>query len=74
MFRLDAGARFPALAFGWNSLIATVKGTEAEKVYVTHGQTAVFSKYLNEIGIDAVELKTIFGDEEAGEKEIAEKS
>lgn len=58
----------------WNSLIATVKGTEAEKVYVTHGQTAVFSKYLNEIGIDAVELKTIFGDEEAGEKEIAEKS
>lgn len=54
----------------WNGLIDTVKATEAEKVYVTHGQTAVFSKYLNEIGINAVELKTIFGDEEAGEKEI----
>ena len=56
----------------WTGLIETVKATEAEKVYVTHGQTAVFSKYLNEIGINAVELKTIFGDEETAEKELIE--
>ena len=54
----------------WNGLLKTVKATEAEKVYVTHGQTAVFSKYLRELGIDAVELQTIFGDEEMEEKEI----
>lgn len=48
----------------WNDLLAAIKATEAEKVYVTHGQTAVFSKYLNEIGIDAEEVKTEFGEEE----------
>src|SRR5690606_26529618 len=56
----------------WTGLLETVKATEAEKVYVTHGQTAVFSKYLNEIGINAVELQTIFGDEEIAEKELLE--
>src|SRR5690606_14479126 len=57
----------------WTGLLKTVKATEAEKVYVTHGQTAVFSKYLRELGIDAVELQTIFGDEEMEEKEIITK-
>ncbi len=53
----------------WNGLLETVKATGAEKVHVTHGQTAVFSKYLNEIGIEAFEAKTNFGDEEESEKE-----
>ena len=35
----------------WNGLIDAVKASEAEQVYVTHGSQAVFSKYLNEIGI-----------------------
>ena len=48
----------------WSGLITAIKATEAEKVHITHGQTAVFSKYLNEIGITAFELKTEFGDEE----------
>ncbi|WP_447640996.1 MULTISPECIES: ligase-associated DNA damage response exonuclease [Chitinophagaceae] len=48
----------------WQDLLTAVKATEAEKVYVTHGQTAIFSKYLNEIGIEAVELQTEFGNEE----------
>lgn len=48
----------------WNGLLDTIKATGAEKVYVTHGQTAVFTKYLNEIGIYAEELKTEFGEEE----------
>ncbi|APY07314.1 DNA ligase-associated DEXH box helicase [Winogradskyella sp. J14-2] len=47
----------------WNGLIAAVKASEAEQVYVTHGSQAVFSKYLNEIGIKANELKTEYGDE-----------
>ena len=33
----------------WNGLLQTVKSTEAEKVYVTHVSTEIFSKYLNEM-------------------------
>lgn len=53
----------------WDGLLQAVKATEAEKVYVTHGSQAVFSKYLNEIGIEAQELKTEFGDEDLSAKE-----
>ena len=56
----------------WQGLLDTVKATGAEKVHVTHGQTAVFSKYLNELGIEAYEVKTNYGDEETEEKEIFE--
>ena len=48
----------------WEGLLSAIKATEAEKVWVTHGSQAVFSKYLNEIGIEAHELKTEFGEEE----------
>ena len=54
----------------WNDLLTAIKATEAEKVYVTHGQTAVFTKYLNEIGIQAEEVKTAFGNEEEEEESI----
>ena len=37
----------------WAGLLTAIRATEAEKVYITHGQTAVFSKYLQEIGIAA---------------------
>ena len=47
----------------WGGLISAVKATDAEHVYVTHGSQAIFSKYLNEIGISAEELKTEYGDE-----------
>ncbi|WP_430468047.1 ligase-associated DNA damage response exonuclease [Winogradskyella ouciana] len=53
----------------WNGLIAAVKATEAEQVYVTHGSQAIFSKYLNEIGIKADELKTEYGDEQMAQAE-----
>lgn len=53
----------------WGGLLQAVKATEAEKVYVTHGSQAVFSKYLNEIGIEAHELKTEFGDNEISKEE-----
>lgn len=48
----------------WGGLLEAIKATGAEKVYVTHGQTAVFTRYLNEIGISAEEVKTHFGAEE----------
>ena len=54
----------------WNGLLQTVKSTEAEKVYVTHGSTEIFSKYLNEIGIAAEVVKTKFGEEEQGDDNI----
>ncbi len=59
---VDAG--FPVSDHAdWNGLLSAVKATEAEKVYVTHGSQATFSKYLNEIGIDSEEVKTEYGDE-----------
>ncbi len=48
----------------WNGLLSAVKATEAEKVYVTHGSQAVFSKYLNEIGIESQEVVTEYGTED----------
>ncbi|MCS4436143.1 ligase-associated DNA damage response exonuclease [Aquiflexum gelatinilyticum] len=45
----------------WEGLISAIKATEAEKVYLTHGSTAVFGRYLEEVEkIHAVELKTLF--------------
>lgn len=52
----------------WGGLLQAIKATEAEKVYVTHGQTAVFTKYLNEIGIEAQEVTTQFGNEDLDEE------
>ncbi|MBA4138926.1 MAG: DNA ligase-associated DEXH box helicase, partial [Segetibacter sp.] len=48
----------------WKGLLQAVKATGAEKVYATHGFTAAFSRYLNEIGIEAGEVKTEFGNDE----------
>jgi putative mRNA 3-end processing factor len=47
----------------WDQLNQTVMETGAEKVYVTHGFTSVFAKWLTEKGIDAAEVKTMYGDE-----------
>ncbi|PRY85000.1 ligase-associated DNA damage response exonuclease [Mongoliibacter ruber] len=45
----------------WDGLISAIKASEAEKVYLTHGNTAVFGKYLEEVEkIHAVELQTLF--------------
>jgi putative mRNA 3-end processing factor len=48
----------------WNGLLTAVKATGAKKVFVTHGFQAAFSRYLNENGIEAAEVKTEFGGEE----------
>jgi putative mRNA 3-end processing factor len=48
----------------WNGLLTAVKATGAEKVFVTHGFQHAFSRYLNEQGIAADEVKTEYGGEE----------
>ena len=50
----------------WEGLITAIKATEAEKVYLTHGSTAVFGRYLEEVEkIQAVALETLFEGETA---------
>jgi putative mRNA 3-end processing factor len=44
----------------WNGLINTVKETGAEKIYVTHGYSPSFVKYLCEQGYDASVIQTKF--------------
>jgi len=42
----------------WEELNKAVKETGAEKVYVTHGYSEAFSKWLGEQGIESKEVKT----------------
>ena len=48
----------------WKGLLDVVHATGAQKVFVTHGFQAAFSRYLNEKGIEAAEVKTEYGGEE----------
>jgi len=48
----------------WEGLLQAIKETRAQKVYVTHGFQAAFSRYLNEHGIESAEVKTQFGNDE----------
>jgi putative mRNA 3-end processing factor len=48
----------------WNGLLAAVRETGASRIFVTHGYQSVFSRYLNELGIEAGEVKTEYGNEE----------
>lgn len=51
----------------WDELNKAVKETGSENIYVTHGYTEVFSKWLNENGWNAQEVKTQYEGEEAGD-------
>jgi putative mRNA 3-end processing factor len=48
----------------WDGLINAIDATGCESVYLTHGYTATFSRYLSEIGFDAHEVHTLYGGEE----------
>lgn len=54
----------------WTELNTAVAATGAETVYVTHGYTDVFSRWLNEKGIRAQEVKTRYGDDEQAEEPV----
>ena len=58
-FALSDHADYPGL-------LDAIKATGAEKVYVTHGYQSIFSRYLNEIGIESEEVITQYGDDESG--------
>ncbi len=51
----------------WPDLNTAVIESGAEKVYVTHGYTSIFSRWLNENGIEAGEVTTMYGNEEETE-------
>ncbi|MDB5203318.1 MAG: ligase-associated damage response exonuclease [Ferruginibacter sp.] len=48
----------------WEGLLAAVNATGAQKVFATHGFQSAFSRYLNEQGIEAAEVKTAYGNDE----------
>ncbi|SER78469.1 ligase-associated DNA damage response exonuclease [Pedobacter rhizosphaerae] len=58
----------------WPGLLEAISATGAEKVYVTHGFTAAFSRYLNDNGLSSVEVTTKFGqeDDEENKADLAE--
>jgi putative mRNA 3-end processing factor len=56
----------------WNELNTAISATGAEKIYVTHGYTDIFSQWLNEQGIEAAEVKTMYGEDEAEESRDSE--
>ncbi len=47
-----------------DGLISAINATSCESVYLTHGYTATFTRYLNETGFDAHEVHTLYGDDE----------
>lgn len=64
--RRNVDAGFPLSDHAdWDGLIQAVKATGAERVFVTHGFQAAFSRYLNEENIAiAAEVKTQYGNED----------
>jgi len=59
----------------WDELNKAVKETGAEKVFVTHGYTDVFSKWLREKGLDAHEVKTQYeGEVDEAAPEVVEEA
>jgi len=55
----------------FTGLEAAITATEAEKVFVTHGFTAAFSRFLREKGIEAKEVLTRYGQEDDEESRDA---
>lgn len=53
----------------WPGLLAAVEATAAEKIYVTHGYSKSFVRWLKEEGKDAEVLETLFSREEDASEE-----
>jgi putative mRNA 3-end processing factor len=54
----------------WSGLVRTVRESQAQQVYVTHGQSTVLSRYLKEVeGISAEPLEGAFEAERFDEEE-----
>ena len=48
----------------WDGLNTAIKATEAERVFVTHGYTSVFRRWLETQGYDAGIVETEYGEED----------
>lgn len=48
----------------WTGLVSSIEATGAENIFVTHGYSAIFSKWLCEKGYNAAEVKTDYGEEQ----------
>ncbi len=44
----------------WNDLMQTIKETEAENVWVTHGYADIVARHLQELGLNAIAIDTRF--------------
>lgn len=55
----------------WAGLLSAIAETGAENIYVTHGYTDIFSRYLNENGWNASVVPTQFEGESLDQKEDA---
>lgn len=53
----------------WPGLLDAIAQTGAENIYVTHGYTEIFARYLTEQGLNAQVLETEFGGDEAEEED-----
>lgn len=57
----------------WDDLNIAIAETGAERVYVTHGSTDAFARWLNGKGIESAEVKTMYGiEEDVTENELEE--
>lgn len=52
----------------WCGLLTAIRATEAENIYVTHGYTDVFSRFLTENGWNAQAVPTEFGGDDSEEE------
>ena len=52
----------------WPGLQKAIKGTGAERVFVTHGSVAIMVRWLTENGLEAQGFKTEYGDEDVADK------
>jgi len=48
----------------WSGLLSAIAACGAEQVWVTHGYTAVLSRHLQSLGLDAAALTTRYGNED----------
>lgn len=55
----------------WPDLLATIAETKAQNIYVTHGYTDIFARYLNNAGWHAKVVPTEFGGEDAEDEAAA---
>jgi len=56
----------------WKGLNTAVKATGANHIYVTHGYTHIYAKYLREQGYDAQVIATEYVGDEVGEAVVSD--